>query len=149
MVHGITKLPMGLSCHGKYLVKKKIYKHSPTTKLSPNAVAMVGGGSNPMPAEISLIHHGVLFLDKFPDFPRQVLEVLRQPIEDRVITVARAKYTVNYPASFMLVASMNPCPCGYYGHPTKRCTCLPGQVNKYMNKISGHLMDRIALQIEI
>ena len=98
-----------------------------------------------------LLNNGkqISFLDEFPEFPRSVLEVLRQPIEDRVITVARAKYTVNYPASFMLVASMNPCPCGYYGHPSKRCTCLPGQVNKYMNKISGPLMDRIDLQIEI
>lgn len=90
----------------------------------------------------------MLFLDEF-EFPRQVLEVLRQPIEDRVITVSRAKYTVEYPASFMLVASMNPCPCGYYGHPTRRCTCQPGAVTKYMNKISGPLLDRIDLHVEI
>lgn len=112
-------------------------------------VALVGGGSYPQPGEISLAHNGVLFLDELPEYKRQVLEVMRQPLEDRTVTISRARFTVDYPAGIMLVAAMNPCPCGYYNHPEKNCVCGPGVVQKYLNRISGPLLDRIDLHIEV
>jgi magnesium chelatase family protein len=140
--------------------------HSVAGKLSANAslvavrpfqsphhtisdVALVGGGNIPQPGQISLAHNGVLFLDELPEFKRTVLEVLRQPMEERSVTISRARFSVDYPASFMLVASMNPCPCGYYNHPEKECVCAPGVVQKYLNKISGPLLDRIDLHVEV
>lgn len=112
-------------------------------------VALVGGGGYPQPGEISLAHNGVLFLDELPEYKRTVLEVMRQPLEDRTVTISRAKFTVDYPAGFMLIAAMNPCPCGYYNHPDKECVCGPGVVQKYLNKISGPLLDRIDLHVEV
>ena len=112
-------------------------------------VALVGGGSFPQPGEISMAHNGVLFLDELPEFNRSVLEVMRQPLEDRTVTISRAKFSVEYPTSFMLIASMNPCPCGYYNHPEKDCVCAPGMVQKYLNKISGPLLDRIDIHVEV
>ncbi len=112
-------------------------------------VALVGGGSNPHPGEISLAHNGVLFLDELPEFKRTVLEVLRQPMEERRVTISRAKISIDFPASFMLIASMNPCPCGYYNHPEKECVCGPGMVKRYLAKISGPLLDRIDLHVEV
>ncbi len=112
-------------------------------------VALVGGGAHPQPGEISLAHNGVLFLDELPEFKRTVLEVMRQPLEERRVTISRARFTVDYPASFMLVASMNPCPCGFYNHPEKECVCGPGVVQKYLSKVSGPLLDRIDLHVEV
>lgn len=130
---------------GSKLMTQRPFR-SPHHTISP--VALVGGGSNPMPGEISLAHNGILFLDEFPEFSRSVLEVMRQPIEDRHISISRARYSIDYPAGFMLVASMNPCPCGYYTHPTKQCVCPPGAVQKYLTRISGPLLDRIDIQVE-
>jgi magnesium chelatase family protein len=112
-------------------------------------VALVGGGGIPQPGEISLAHNGVLFLDELPEFKRSVLEVMRQPLEERRVTISRAKVAIDFPASFMLISSMNPCPCGFYNHPEKECSCAPGAVHKYLNKISGPLLDRIDLHVEV
>jgi magnesium chelatase family protein len=128
------------------LVSKRPFR-SPHHTISD--VALVGGGGNPQPGEISLAHNGVLFLDELPEFKRTVLEVMRQPMEERKVTISRAKIALDFPASFMLVASMNPCPCGFFNHPEKECTCPPGAVQKYLNKISGPLLDRIDLHVEV
>ena len=128
------------------LVSKRPFR-SPHHTISD--VALVGGGGIPQPGEISLAHNGVLFLDELPEFKRTVLEVMRQPMEERRVTISRAKVAVDFPASFMLIASMNPCPCGYYNHPARECTCPPGTVQKYLNKISGPLLDRIDLHVEV
>lgn len=128
------------------LITKRPFR-SPHHTIS--ATALVGGGSYPQPGEISLAHNGVLFLDELAEFDRSVLEVLRQPMEDRVVTISRVKWSVEYPASFTLIASMNPCPCGYYNHPTKDCVCGPGKVQKYLSKVSGPMLDRIDIQVEI
>lgn len=141
-IHSVAgKLPENTT-----LVSKRPFR-SPHHTISD--VALVGGGGIPQPGEISLAHNGVLFLDELPEFKRTVLEVMRQPMEERRVTISRAKVAVDFPASFMLIASMNPCPCGYYNHPDKECTCPPGTVQKYLNKISGPLLDRIDLHVEV
>jgi magnesium chelatase family protein len=139
------------SVAGKLKTQKGLIAHRPfrSPHHTISDVALVGGGNHPQPGEISLAHNGVLFLDELPEFKRQVLEVMRQPLEDRVITISRAKFTVEYPCNFMLIASMNPCPCGYYNHPTKTCTCTPQTVEKYISRISGPLMDRIDIHLEV
>jgi len=141
-IHSVAgKLAIGSS-----LINKRPFR-SPHHSISD--IALVGGGSNPQPGEISLAHNGVLFLDELPEFKRTVLEVMRQPMEERVVNIARAKMSLEFPTNFMLIASMNPCPCGYYNHPEKKCTCLPGSVPKYLNKVSGPLLDRIDLHVEV
>ena len=136
----------GFTGHGSSLVRIRPFRHPHHTITN---VALTGGGSNAQPGELSLAHNGILFLDELPEFSRSALEVLRQPLEDRTVVISRAKYRVEYPASFMLVASMNPCPCGYYNHPTKECNCTPMTIERYLGKISGPLMDRFDLQCEI
>jgi magnesium chelatase family protein len=141
-IHSVAGvLPTGAS-----LITTRPYR-SPHHTISD--AGLVGGGTYPQPGEISLAQNGVLFLDELPEFKRSVLEVMRQPMEDRVVTISRARVSVEYPASFMLVAAMNPCPCGYYNHPEKACVCSPGMVKNYLNKISGPLMDRIDLHVEV
>lgn len=141
-IHSVAgKLP-----ENSTLVSKRPFR-SPHHTISD--VALVGGGGTPQPGEISLAHNGVLFLDELPEFKRTVLEVMRQPMEERRVTISRAKVAVDFPASFMLIASMNPCPCGFYNHPDRECTCPPGTVQKYLNKISGPLLDRIDLHVEV
>ncbi|PKP53141.1 MAG: magnesium chelatase [Bacteroidetes bacterium HGW-Bacteroidetes-1] len=141
-IHSVS----GLLGRNKALVSVRPFR-SPHHTISD--AGLVGGGTFPQPGEISLAHHGVLFLDELPEFKRSVLEVMRQPMEDRIVTISRAKMSVDFPASFMLVAAMNPCPCGYYNHPDQECVCSPGIVQKYLNKISGPLMDRIDLHVEV
>ncbi|MEO6932376.1 MAG: YifB family Mg chelatase-like AAA ATPase, partial [Chitinophagaceae bacterium] len=141
-IHSVAgKLPENAT-----LISKRPFR-SPHHTISD--IALVGGGAIPQPGEISLAHNGVLFLDELPEFKRTVLEVMRQPLEERKVTISRAKIALDFPASFMLIASMNPCPCGFYNHPEKQCTCPPGTVHKYLNKISGPLLDRIDLHVEV
>lgn len=132
--------------HNTSLISTRPYR-APHHTISD--VALVGGGGVPQPGEISLAHNGVLFLDELPEFKRTVLEVMRQPLEERAVTISRAKMSVDFPANFMLLASMNPCPCGYYNHPEKECVCAPGVVQRYLNKVSGPLLDRIDIHVEV
>lgn len=136
----------GFTGNGSALITQRPFRHPHHTITN---VALTGGGALGQPGEISLAHNGVLYLDEMPEFNRSALEVLRQPLEDRTIVISRAKYRVEYPASFMLLASMNPCPCGYYNHPTKECHCTPPIIERYLGRISGPLMDRFDLQCEI
>ena len=141
-IHSVAgKLPEGAT-----LVAARPFR-SPHHTISD--VALVGGGSVPQPGEISLAHHGVLFLDELPEFKRTVLEVMRQPMEERRVTISRARVAVDFPASFMLIASMNPCPCGFYNHPERECQCSSQAVQRYLNKVSGPLLDRIDLHVEV
>jgi magnesium chelatase family protein len=131
---------------GSSLLRARPFRHPHHTI---SHAALSGGGTNPFPGEISLAHNGVLFLDELPEFQRSALEILRQPLEDRVVTLSRSRYSVRFPAAFMLVASMNPCPCGFYNHPGKECVCPPGMVGRYLNRVSGPLLDRIDIQVEV
>jgi magnesium chelatase family protein len=137
---------MGLLDRGKCLMAKRPMRMPHHSSSGP---ALIGGGPNARPGELSLAHHGILFLDEFAEFPRHVLEMIRQPLEDGVVTVSRAKRTMTYPAQFICVASLNPCPCGYHGAGTKRCRCTPPQIERYMSKVSGPLMDRIDIHIDV
>lgn len=141
-IHSVAgKLPENAT-----LISKRPYRSPGHTIID---AALLGGGGIPQPGEISLAHNGILFLDELPEFKRTVLEVMRLPMEERKVTISRAKVALDFPASFILIASMNPCPCGFYNHPEKECTCPPGSVQKYINKISGPLLDRIALHVEV